>query len=516
MSFSVRPVFLLLVAGASALASEVDDGKRLYRDGLLPSGEPVTALVSGDVEIQGAQFSCVSCHGHSGMGAVEGDVIVPPIAAPFLYVPSPQPQRPAYTRESLAHLLATGTTPAGRNLGTLMPRYRLPGTAVDALDAYLRTLSDRNSPGVDDETLRFATVIGPDVDPVQAEAMLAVFDRYFADINRQTRNEQERWDRGYTPESRLPTVFREWTLDVWQLEGPPSSWQEQLQEHYDESPVFALVGGLTATSWQPVDAFCESRQLPCLFPLTSAPILTGGGFYSRYFSRGLALETAVISRDLRGRGVTKLVQVVCGAPARAAAEALADSLPELSNDYVPVDCAGPASLDLSGEAVAAQDTALVVWANRQQVEALAPLPPFAAVYVSSTLAGENLKTGSWPSHDNLSLVHPYILPDKADPATRRFRAWARSRGVDVSVLRVQSGAFFACLVLKDLTKHIGRFFIREFALDTLDHAQGLMAYMPGYPRPTIGPGQPFANKGAYLISIVDGQLRDASAEWVIP
>jgi hypothetical protein len=50
----------------------------------------------------------------------------------------------------------------------------------------------------------------------------------------------------------------------------------------------------------------------------------------------------------------------------------------------------------------------------------------------------------------------------------------------------------------------------------LDHAQGLAAYLPIYPRPTIGPGQRFLTKGGYVLPVVDGQPDTRDAAWLLP
>ena len=200
----------------------------MYRNGVLPSGEPITALVAGDVPIVGTQFSCESCHGRSGMGAAEGDYVVPSVAAQFLFAESPQPARPAYDKDSLAKLLREGVTPSGRVLSPqLMPRYQLADADVDTLLAYLETLSPGDSPGVNDSTIRFAVIVTDEPDTAERDAVVAVVRRFAEDINRQTRNDGERWDRGYTPESKLPTVFREWAIDEWVLSGAPSTWRGQ-------------------------------------------------------------------------------------------------------------------------------------------------------------------------------------------------------------------------------------------------------------------------------------------------
>ena len=256
----------------AASTAPVDAGERMYREGILVSGEPMTALVGGDIPVVGTQFSCENCHGRSGMGAAEGPYVVPPVSAQFLFAPSPQPERPAYDRDSLAKLLRDGVTPSGRALSPeLMPRYRLGEVDVDAMTAYLAKLSAGNSPGVDDKVIRFASITTAGADRDQADASLAVLRRFAEDINRQTRNESGRWDRGYTPESKWPTVFREWVIDEWTLTGEAETWSEQLEDYYREGPVFAVVGGTGAGSWQPISEFCERNKVPCLYPSTSMP-----------------------------------------------------------------------------------------------------------------------------------------------------------------------------------------------------------------------------------------------------
>jgi hypothetical protein len=484
-------------------------GERMYREGVLPSGKPMTALIAGDVPIVGTQFSCESCHGRSGMGASEGSFVVPPVAGQFLFEPSPQPARPAYDRDSLAQLLREGSTPAGRMLSPeLMPRYELTDEEANVLAGYLETLSAGDSPGVDEKTIRFAVITTDGVSAGGREAVVGVVRRFAEDINRQTRNDSERWDRGYTPESKLPTVFREWVVDEWLLQGATESWAEQLEDYYEHAPVFAVVGGAGADSWEPVSAFCERQKLPCLYPSIDLPYRQDHDFYTVYFSRGLWLEADMIAAHIEENPVNSVTQVWCDARLEPVALALEQALANdgMKFEEVTFDC------DASVPRVTGTGT-VVLWLDRPKVDAAIAAMPADRVYVSSTLLDRDV-TGIEGA--NVFAAHPFRLPGKADPAIRRFELWATSRGVDIKEPRHQAEAFFACLVINDAVKHMGRFRIREFALDMMDHGESMSAYVPLYPRPSFGPGQRYINKGGYILPIVDGQPVASDAAWIIP
>jgi cytochrome c553 len=510
----------LASAGAFGQGTAVDAGRGIYREGLLPTGEPLTAIVANDVPILGTQFSCQSCHGRSGMGAAEGPYIVPPIAAQFLYVESPQPKRPAYTAESLARVLREGVTPAERELDRLMPRYKLSDAEVGSLAAYLATLSPGNSPGVDDTVIRFATVVTEGVDPADRDAVLAVLNQFFVDINRETRAEGERWDRGYTPESRLPTVFREWVLEEWSLAGPPESWAGQLEEYYRRAPVFAMVSGLGNDTWGPVGRFCERREIPCLFPGTDLPEAQAGDFYTLYFSRGIDLEADLIAEHLAAQPVAHVTQLLCEQPtSMRGASVLRARLRDAGtpSQELRIDCRGPLPATELAELLGAnRDAAAVLWLNPTALDGLDPALPAGRIYVSSTLLDARPPAILASVAAPLFMAHPFRLPGKPDSAMRRFAVWAKLRGVEVTRPRLQAEAFFALTALNDAVKHLGRFFVRDYVLDMLDHAQSLAAYLPVHPRPTLGPGQRFLTKGGYMLPLVDGEPDTRDAAWVLP
>lgn len=523
-------MFLLLAALLSACggadpeqaadgAADPNDGRRMYRDGLRPSGEPLTAIVAGDVPVLGTQFSCQSCHGRSGMGVTEGTYIVPPVAGQFLFAPSPQPARPAYTEESLAVLLRDGATPSGRQLGELMPRYELSDDEVAAMTAYLARLSFANSPGVDDEFIRFATVITEDVDAGERAAVLDVLNTFVAEKNSDTRLESERWDRGSTPYSILATVHRDWVIEEWMLTGPSESWDKQLEQRYRDAPVFAMLSGLSNDSWGPIGRFCERNEIPCLFPGTKVTDAAEGDFYTLYYSRGLELEADLIASHLAAQPVSDVIQVFCGVGSAQAASTLKASLQSQGHAVYDLafDCDDALPIaELVERSELTPDPAIVLWLGQEHIAGFEGGLPSGRVYFSSTLMGDQNDSAFQSVTGPAFMAHPFLLPGKFDPAMARFESWAKSRGIEMTAPRRQAEAFFACLVVKDAVKHIGRFFIREFVLDMLDHAQSIVAYLPYYPRPTLGPGQRFVNKGGYVLPIVDGQPVTQDAAWIVP
>lgn len=216
--------------------------------------------------------------------------------------------------------------------------------------------------------------------------------------------------------------------------------------------------------------------------------------------------------------MSDVVQVYCGAgPAQAAAGLR--TLLELNNVAVrdlEFDCRDSLPVaDLAEGTKSIPDAAFVLWLEQEQIAAADKLPP-GRVYFSSTLLGDGLD-GAIPSVPGPAFVaHPYRLPGRPDPALARFTVWAKTRGIELSAPRHQSEAFFACLALKDAIAHVGRFFIRDFVLDVLDHSQSIVAYLPFYPRPTLGPGQRFVNKGGYVLPIIDGEPVTQDAAWILP
>jgi len=91
---------LLATPVAQAAPSTAEDaGRRIYREGVLPSGKPLRARLGNGAELSGAAAACVICHRRSGLGGGEGRNTVRPITGRLLFESAhsrggPPPGRP--------------------------------------------------------------------------------------------------------------------------------------------------------------------------------------------------------------------------------------------------------------------------------------------------------------------------------------------------------------------------------------------------------------------------------------
>ena len=180
------------------------------------------------------------------------------------------------------------------------------------------------------------------------------------------------------------------------------------------------------------------------------------------------------------------------------------------------DCVDPVPAMQLAAQMKGDKVAAVLWVKPARFAGLAQPLPAGRMYVSSTLLDGEAVAPLSSAPGPVFMAHPFLLPGKSDPAMLRFRLWAQTRDIELSEPRMQAEAFFACLALNDAVKHVGRFFVRDYALDMLDHAQSLTAYIPFHPRPTFGPHQRFVNKGGYILPVVDGKPDTTNAVWVRP
>jgi hypothetical protein len=517
-----------------------DAGEAIFRRGVTGSGAPLEARRDGAETAVGAAAACINCHQRSALGGREGRIVVPPITGRYLfhspsgedrdlpYVEGMRGEREPYTDALLARAIRDGVDSQGRPLSDLMPSYPLGEADMAALIGYLKALDQRRVPGVTGSTLHFATIITPDADPVKRAGMLEVMRQFFADHNvRQMvpAPPMQVSSRAAVGRSMF-MVHRRWELHVWDLTGPESTWQQQLEQRLAAEPVFAVISGLGGRTWAPVHAFCERAALPCLFPSVDAPPEGADqDFYSMYFSRGVLLEAELIGKHLLGPDgapASRLLQVYrAGDSGEAGAAELAALLRAqgvpVSSRALPADA--PASAVARAVRSAARGEALVLWLRGPDLASLPGAPPEgAAVYLSGLMAGLERAPlpGAWKAQ--VRMAYPLDLPERRRVRVDYALGWILGRHIPLVAEQVQVDTYLALGLLSETLKPMSDVFVRDFLVERLESDLAHRIITGYYPRLTLANHQRFASKGGYVVRFRDpgDTALVAEGDWMVP
>jgi Cytochrome c len=530
----VRALMLVLglsVGWLSAAAASEDRtaaAQALFRKGILPSGTPLKGTREGGAGVAGKNAACASCHRRSGLGMSEGRIVTPSITGHYLFDPGERPvlegessplaaaaySRIRYTDATLARAIRSGVGPTGKPLSPLMPRFALDDATMSLLIGYLRTLSSTAAPGVETDTLHFATIVTPDADPERARAMLEVLNDFF--------DNKDAYYRGKAPPLHASRrihyrVLRRWQLHVWTLTGAPDTWEAQLRAKLRAEPVMAVVSGISGRTWAPVQRFCEQEQLPCLLPNVDLPVAHDGDFYSVYFSAGVLLEAELLAVRLPA-GTRHVLQVYREDDIGAAAAQSFPAADGIRVDNYPLKAGSNAAQLAAALAHAAAGDALILWLRPEDLRQLPAVATPASIWISGLMGGlEHAPlSAAWLASAHLS--YPFDLPDE-----RRLRltwplTWFKTQRIQVTDERTQVDTYLSCVILAESVGALWGNFVRDYLLETYENMLSFRTLNAYYPHLSLGPGQRFASKGGYIVHFADaaGTTVVKDGEWIVP
>ncbi len=520
-------------------------GERMYREGILPSGEPLQAVVSGDVPVAGTAFTCVSCHVRSGLGSFEGGIVTlatngAKLAQPrYWKFPNLLPEerkdlrvqtpmaRPPYNDKTLAHLLRTGLDPNGRELNYVMPRYDLTDQDMAILTHYLWSLSAKLSPGVDDTTIRLATVITDEVSPEDQEAMLVPLNNYVARHNTHSSGFGNRMYLSIGGKE-MSGAYRKLSLSVWKLQGAPETWGRQLEAYLAKEPVFALLGGISYQDWRPIHSFCESHKLPCLFPITDLPVISETDWYTQYFSKGYYQEGQAAARYLRSLDdplrAFRVVQIIQDGPeGRDLSAGFLETWQELGQGGVKEIRLG------KGETVNAatlrtllqqeKPTAVLIWTGAQCFEGLDQVadsldrPGF--FFMSSRLLGPKLYGFPEKARAFTWFTYPFRDPKDEPNVSKYANSLLAGLSRHQPETRVSTRTYSLLQLFQLGLMDMDRNLYRDNLLDRLGMQRDQV--LPDFLRLSFGPGQRYASKGCFIMQLSPGPDPKLvrKSDWVI-
>ena len=585
-SMILKPFFLGLLSWGSILlalpafgetsqAVQIDHGRLIYLEGKLPSGNPIIGIRQ-DIELRGEQAACVHCHRESGLGGTEGIEIISPISGPALFGEkgavivehlrrfnrSLSAAHLPYDHNTFATAVRSGENISGGKLNTLMPRYQFTDSEIDDLMAYLRTLSTNKSPAVNNKEIHIASVITPDVSEANKKAFIETIQ---AMVSLHNVNVVSGLRQKISPIERKMQNRRKWRLDIWDLNGPSDTWQAQLSSLQKNDPAFAILSGLSDNAWQPVQNFCEEKQVACWFPsIETPPSNADKSKYSLYFNQGAILDANVISHQLMKQASGRVIQIDDGSiAAQVAKETLHHqmALQHTNTQDFSWDLANPNAVSNTIKNLRPEDT-LVLWLHREALNHFTTHfnAPTSSIYYSALLSGNDLTNLNENWTNNSWTVSEIEQPNLRSANLKRFRDWMSYYQIPIADEKMQSEVYFAVnsfdwMVSSLLNNFYPRYLVERAesylsmyeSMQVQDEVQALM--MGGeskrppqnnnandqlpiahnvvnrdllfkrestsiYPRLSLGIGQRFASKGAYLIKAKASSSVDA--QWIVP
>ena len=537
MKFHSASIVLVLLALA-AQSSAPTAGALLYRKGVLSSGKPLQGNRKGTPPAEGTAAACINCHKSSGLGTVEGRIIVPPVTERYLYSmgvrsgaeeshdghvePTPRDRR-AYTDATLARAIREGIGPDGRTLNYLMPRYDLDDATMASLITYLKGLSAGPVPGVGEETIQFATIITPDADPVKRQGMLDVITSFF--------KVKDTYYRGVTPSVQSFYHFRfrqlrKWNLHIWELSGAPETWREQLRERARKDPVFAVVSGIGGKDWAPIHQFCQEESIPCIMPNVDLPVVNEDDFYDVYFSKGVLLEAQLIAKQLAGKSggdrPRRIIQIYreddVGPAAAAQLRSAVGPIHSAVEDRVLKKEATEPEL-IAKLRNTNSDDALVLWLRPKDLGALPPdLAGARQWYVSGIMGGLEDAPLAGSLRGRVHMAYPFELPANRAVLMNYPLGWFRLYKIPIVDERVQTDTYLACSIVSESVKMMLDNFVRDYLVEQIESMLSVRIIDGYYPRLSLALGQSFASKGGYIVQFArpDGKGLVAETGWVVP
>lgn len=496
----------------------LDEGRHIYRSATRSDGTAVPAVVQMDVSLPSSAAACSNCHRRSGFGISEGGSRSLNVTAPSMFAPTTKPPlRPAYDDATLARAIVAGIAADGRALDVTMPRYELSAADASALITYMRSLGASAPAGVTDTDIHIATIVSADAPEHERMAVQAVIRRFVEMKNGGSRREAERAaasSRHHYGRSRQ-IAHRNWKLFEWSLHGPESTWPRQLEKLYAQTTPFAVVSGTTGSGSPLIDKFCEDKELPCVLPLRNMPPTGKPGFYSLYFSPGVALEAAVTAQHIADSGLPKDSKILVinenSASGRAGLDALQSQL--ASHDYKNIGVystrpnKSPSARKWRKLLKSEDADILISWLPVSSMSNLVTessdsslLPEH--VYTTQSVSGwaENTAPNDL-LRERIRHVYPYSLPQAGLTQFPREDIWLKLQGLSDLDAVAAAKVLFACRTLGLALADIQSNFSREYLVETLEHSLDGTQLTSLYPRTTLGPDQRFLIHGAYVVRL---------------
>lgn len=267
-------------------------GKKIYTEGVSPSNAVIEAILGdGSTRVPARLMPCASCHGPDGKGRPEGGVVPSDITWETLTRPlwsanRLDRRRPEYDEKSLRRSITDAVDSAGTELGITMPHFSMLPADLDSLVDYLKLLGRQPAPGVEEESIRVATMI-------PAGGPLAPLGHSFAALLRAWLDELNQQGGIYG---------RRIDLQIIEVSGTPDRIAAQARDFLRENRIFAVIGVLAPGAEKDLIDLLEKEGVPVVSTMAAATP-PGEPYLSKtfYILSGLTQQSSVLAKFARSR-----------------------------------------------------------------------------------------------------------------------------------------------------------------------------------------------------------------------
>lgn len=482
---------LHFAADALPLSPNESAGKRLYRDGVSGSGEPIMARVgAAGMLLPATSLPCANCHGADGLGRPEGGVRPPDLSWSRLTSTYGQQQingrhYPAYTEGTLARAIQEGRDPGNNRLDPAMPRFVLSTNDQRNLTAYLKRLADDRDPGLTPDSLHLGTLL-PRKGPLSEEGatVAAVLQGSVARIN----------EAGGIHGRQLRLTI----LDP----GPNRASAEQaLEQLIEQEQVFALIAPLAPALDLELAVRLERAGIPLIGPLS----LLGTAQASRQIFEplpGLREQLIALANyatdSLRVLQGPTLITYPDEPSQRLAAQNLGQYLQDHAWQKVSLQAYDSAQneLPLGSRSVFYLGSGGGFSRLAEHLQAAGQVPYLFAA--SNQVAGDLLQVPSGFSR-RVFLAYPFVPSDWTLAGRLALTQLRKHQGLGGQHAVLQVGAFSSMLLFSEGMKQAGRDASREKLISALE---GLHDFDTGLtPLISFGPGRRLGLSGAHIVTV---------------
>jgi ABC-type branched-subunit amino acid transport system substrate-binding protein len=482
---------LHFAADALPLSPSESAGKRLYREGVSDSGEPIMARVgAADMLLPATSLPCANCHGADGLGRPEGGVRPPDLSWSRLTSTYGQQQTngrdyPAYTEGTLARAIQEGRDSGNNRLDPAMPRFVLSMNDQRNLTAYLKRVAEDRDPGLTPDSLHLGTLL-PSQGPLSEEGatVAAVLQGSVARIN----------EAGGIHGRQLRLTI----VDP----GPDRASAEQaLDQLIEQEQVFALIAPLAPALDSDLAARLERAGIPLIGPLS----LLGTAQASRQIFEPLpGLREQLIALadyatdNLRVLQGPTLIIYPDEPSQRLAAQSLGQYLQDHAWEKVSLKAYDSAQdeLPLGSRSVFYLGSGNGFSRLAERLQAAGQVPYLFAA--SNQVAGDLLQVPSDFSR-RVFLAYPFVPSDWTLAGRLALTQLRERQGLGGQHAVLQVGAFSSMLLLSEGMKQAGRDASREKLISALE---GLHDFDTGLtPLISFGPGRRLGLRGAHIVTV---------------